>query len=119
MLAGQYRTPKIYCEISAVFTNTAPVDAYRGAGRPEATYLLERIVETAAHEMGLDPAEIRRRNFITEFPYATPVGLTYDTGGTFPFKESTAVRITPDTLPHAGFDPKTLPYEGELPATAK
>ena len=80
LLAGQYKTPKIWCEITAVFTNTAPVDAYRGAGRPEATYLLERIVETAAHEMGIDPAEIRRRNFITEFPYASPVGLTYDTG---------------------------------------
>jgi aerobic carbon-monoxide dehydrogenase large subunit len=80
LLAGQYRTPKIWCEVTAVFTNTSPVDAYRGAGRPEATYLLERIVETAAHEMGIDPAEIRRRNFIHEFPYATPVGLTYDTG---------------------------------------
>ncbi len=80
LLAGQYRTPKIWCQVTAVFTNTAPVDAYRGAGRPEATYLLERIVETAAHEMGIDPAEIRRRNFITEFPYASPVGLTYDTG---------------------------------------
>ena len=80
LLAGQYKTPKIWCEVTAVFTNTCPVDAYRGAGRPEATYLLERIVETAAHEMGLDPAEIRRRNFVTEFPYATPVGLTYDTG---------------------------------------
>ena len=80
LLAGQYTTPKIYCEVTAVFSNTAPVDAYRGAGRPEATYLLERIVETAAHEMGIDPAEIRRRNFITTFPYASPVGLTYDTG---------------------------------------
>jgi aerobic carbon-monoxide dehydrogenase large subunit len=80
LLAGQYKTPKIWCEVTAVFTNTAPVDAYRGAGRPEATYLLERIVETAAHEMKIDPAEIRRRNFITEFPYASPVGLTYDTG---------------------------------------
>jgi carbon-monoxide dehydrogenase large subunit len=80
LLAGQYKTPKIWCEVKAVFTNTAPVDAYRGAGRPEATYLLERIVETAATEMGLDPAEIRRRNFITQFPYATPVGLTYDIG---------------------------------------
>src|SRR5574343_354941 len=80
LLAGQYRTPKIWCEVKAVFTNTSPVDAYRGAGRPEATYLLERIVETAAHELGLDPAELRRRNFITSFPYATPVGLTYDTG---------------------------------------
>ena len=80
LLAGQYKTPKIYAEINAVFTNTAPVDAYRGAGRPEATYLLERIVETAAKETGIDPAELRRRNFITTFPYATPVGLTYDIG---------------------------------------
>ncbi|CAM3733689.1 xanthine dehydrogenase family protein molybdopterin-binding subunit [Roseateles saccharophilus] len=80
LLAGQYRTPKIYAEVTGVFTNTAPVDAYRGAGRPEATYVVERLVETAAHELGLDPAELRRRNFIKEFPYATPVGLTYDTG---------------------------------------
>jgi len=80
LLAGQYKTPAIYCEVKSVFTNTAPVDAYRGAGRPEATFLVERIVETAARDMGLDPAEIRRRNFITQFPYATPVGLTYDTG---------------------------------------
>jgi carbon-monoxide dehydrogenase large subunit len=80
LLAGQYATPAIYCEVKAVFTNTAPVDAYRGAGRPEATYVVERIVETAAREMKIDPAELRRRNFIKTFPYATPVGLTYDTG---------------------------------------
>jgi len=80
LLAGQYRTPAIYCEVKAVFTNTAPVDAYRGAGRPEATYVVERIVETAARDTGMDPAAIRRQNFITKFPYATPVGLTYDTG---------------------------------------
>jgi len=80
LLAGQYATPKIHCTVKAVFTNTAPVDAYRGAGRPEASYLIERIVETAAKEVGLDPAEIRRRNYIRSFPYATPVGLTYDTG---------------------------------------
>ena len=80
LLAGQYKTPAIYAEVKAVFTNTAPVDAYRGAGRPEATYVVERIVETAAREMGMDPLELRRKNFITEFPYATPVGLTYDTG---------------------------------------
>ncbi|QBQ96116.1 xanthine dehydrogenase family protein molybdopterin-binding subunit [Paraburkholderia pallida] len=80
LLAGQYTTPAIYAEVKAVFTNTVPVDAYRGAGRPEATYVVERLVETAAREMNLDPAEIRRRNFITSFPYATPVGLTYDTG---------------------------------------
>ncbi|HYN59515.1 MAG TPA: xanthine dehydrogenase family protein molybdopterin-binding subunit [Rubrivivax sp.] len=80
LLAGQYKTPAIYAEVKAVFTNTAPVDAYRGAGRPEATYVVERIVETAAREMKMDPAAIRRQNFITSFPYATPVGLTYDTG---------------------------------------
>ena len=80
LLAGQYATPKIHAQVKAVFTNTAPVDAYRGAGRPEATYVVERMVETAAHELKIDPAELRRKNFITEFPYATPVGLTYDTG---------------------------------------
>ena len=80
LLAGQYATPKIWCAVDAMFTNTAPVDAYRGAGRPEATYAVERIVETAARELGIDPADLRRRNFITSFPYATPVGLTYDTG---------------------------------------
>jgi carbon-monoxide dehydrogenase large subunit len=80
LLAGQYATPKIWCAVDAMFTNTAPVDAYRGAGRPEATYVVERIVETAARELGIDPADLRRRNFITSFPYATPVGLTYDTG---------------------------------------
>jgi len=80
LLAGQYKTPAIYAEVKAVFTNTAPVDAYRGAGRPEATYVVERIVEQAAREMKMDPVAIRRQNFITEFPYATPVGLTYDTG---------------------------------------
>ena len=80
LLAGQYKTPAIYCEVKAVFTNTAPVDAYRGAGRPEATYVVERIVEQAARDLKMDPAALRRQNFITEFPYATPVGLTYDTG---------------------------------------
>jgi carbon-monoxide dehydrogenase large subunit len=80
LLAGQYKTPAIYAEVKTVFTNTAPVDAYRGAGRPEATYVVERLVETAARDLKMDPAAIRRRNFITEFPYATPVGLTYDTG---------------------------------------
>jgi aerobic carbon-monoxide dehydrogenase large subunit len=80
LLAGQYTTPQIHCEVTAVFTNTAPVDAYRGAGRPEATYVVERLVETAAREMKIAPTELRRRNFITQFPYQTPVALCYDTG---------------------------------------
>src|SRR5258705_2482267 len=81
LLAGQYTTPAIYCEVTAVFTNTAPVDAYRGAGRPEATYVVERLVHAAAVEMGIAQDEIRRRNFIRTFPYQTPVALMYDTGG--------------------------------------
>jgi len=82
LLAGQYTTPVIYAEVKAAFTNTVPVDAYRGAGRPEATYLLERIVDKAAAEMGIDRIALRRKNFIQpdQFPYDTPVALTYDTG---------------------------------------
>ena len=79
-MAGNYKTPLIYVNVKAVFTNTVPVDAYRGAGRPEATYQLERVIDKAAREMGIDPVEIRRRNFVTEFPYATPVAVEYDTG---------------------------------------
>ncbi len=80
LLAGQYTTPAIHCEVTASFTNTAPVDAYRGAGRPEATFVVERIVHQAAVDMKMAQDEIRRRNFIHDFPYATPVALTYDTG---------------------------------------
>ena len=80
LLAGQYSTPQVYVEVDAWFTNTAPVDAYRGAGRPEATYLLERLVSRCGWEMGLAQDEIRRRNFITQFPYQTPVALQYDVG---------------------------------------
>jgi len=82
LLAGQYKTPNIYVEVQGVYTNTAPVDAYRGAGRPEATYVVERIVEQAARELGKEPADLRRMNMIQpdEFPYETPVALVYDTG---------------------------------------
>ncbi|MEO9612945.1 MAG: xanthine dehydrogenase family protein molybdopterin-binding subunit [Nitratireductor sp.] len=80
LLSGQYNIPAIHCNVRAVYTNTAPVDAYRGAGRPEATYVVERVVETAARELGISPAELRRRNFITEFPHQTPVIMNYDAG---------------------------------------
>jgi aerobic carbon-monoxide dehydrogenase large subunit len=80
LLSGQYNIPAIYAEVDAVYTNTTPVDAYRGAGRPEATYVLERLMEIAAHRLGLDPAELRRRNFISSFPHQTPVIMNYDTG---------------------------------------
>lgn len=82
LLAGNYRTPLIYTNVKAVFTNTVPVDAYRGAGRPEATFQIERVVDKAARELGVDPAELRRQNFIRpdQFPYQTPVAVQYDSG---------------------------------------
>ena len=80
LMAGNYKTPLIYVNVKAVFTNTVPVDAYRGAGRPEATFQLERVIDKAARELGVDPIELRRQNFVTEFPYATPVAVEYDTG---------------------------------------
>ncbi|CAN7576658.1 xanthine dehydrogenase family protein molybdopterin-binding subunit [Mesorhizobium caraganae] len=80
LLSGQYNIPAIHANVRTVYTNTAPVDAYRGAGRPEATYLLERTMETAARELGVSPAELRRTNFITTFPHQTPVIMNYDAG---------------------------------------
>ncbi|MBO21169.1 MAG: carbon monoxide dehydrogenase [Rhodospirillaceae bacterium] len=84
LLAGVYTTPAIYAEVQTVFTNTAPVDAYRGAGRPECTYLLERLVTKAARQLGMDPAELRKQNMIQsdQYPYQTPVALQYDCGDT-------------------------------------
>jgi carbon-monoxide dehydrogenase large subunit len=80
LLSGQYDIAHIYCEVDAVYTNTVPVDAYRGAGRPEATFVVERLVEVGARELGIDPAELRKRNFIKQFPHQTPVIMNYDTG---------------------------------------
>lgn len=80
LLSGQYVIPAIYCEVKGVYTNTTPVDAYRGAGRPEASFALERIIEIAARELNADRVEIRRKNFIRSFPYQTPVIVEYDVG---------------------------------------
>ncbi|MFC6490447.1 xanthine dehydrogenase family protein molybdopterin-binding subunit [Nitratireductor sp. GCM10026969] len=80
LLSGQYAIPQIHCNVRTVYTNTAPVDAYRGAGRPEATYVVERAIETAARELGISPAELRRKNFVREFPHQTPVIMNYDAG---------------------------------------
>src|SRR5215813_13849252 len=80
LLSGQYDIPAIYCEVDAVYTNTVPVDAYRGAGRPEATFVVERLVEVGARELALDPVELRRKNFIKSFPHQTPVIMSYDAG---------------------------------------
>lgn len=82
LLSGCYAIPAIYTNIKGMVTTTAPVDAYRGAGRPEATYLVERTVDAAARQIGMDPAEFRRLNFIPKdaFPYQTAVALQYDIG---------------------------------------
>ena len=82
MLAGLYQTPAIYVNVKGVMTNTVPTDAYRGAGRPEAAYLLERFVDHIARETGLTPDEIRERNLIKpdQIPWKTALGDTYDSG---------------------------------------
>jgi carbon-monoxide dehydrogenase large subunit len=82
LLSGQYTIGAVDCEVTATYTNTVPVDAYRGAGRPEACYLIERMMDLSARTLGIDPAELRRRNFIpaSAFPYQTPVALVYDSG---------------------------------------
>lgn len=82
MIQGPYKIPAIHSELLALYTNTCPTGAYRGAGRPEATYYLERLMDLVARETGVDPAEVRRRNFIppAEFPYKTLTGATYDSG---------------------------------------
>lgn len=80
LLSGQYEIPAIYNEVKAVYTNTAPVDAYRGAGRPEAAFVIERLMDVAARQLDIDPAELRRINFVRRFPYQTPVISCYDSG---------------------------------------
>jgi aerobic carbon-monoxide dehydrogenase large subunit len=98
---GTYTTPAIYVETKAAFTNTVPVDAYRGASAPEVTFLVERIVDLAADELGMDPAELRRRNFIPAdaFPYQTPVALQYDSGD-----YQTTLRMALEAADYAGFE---------------
>src|SRR5262249_11860400 len=82
MAAGCYRIPRVAAGFRAVLTNTTPVSAYRGAGRPEGSYLIERVADLVADETGADPLEVRRRNFIPKeaFPYTTHMGSVYDSG---------------------------------------
>ncbi|NKB52375.1 MAG: molybdopterin-dependent oxidoreductase [Rhizobiaceae bacterium] len=80
LLSGQYNIANIHCNVRTVYTNTVPVDVYRGAGRPEAAFLVERMMETAARQLDVDPAELRRLNFVREFPHQTPVIFCYDAG---------------------------------------
>jgi aerobic carbon-monoxide dehydrogenase large subunit len=95
LMNGPYRIPAIHCEVTGVFTNTTPVDALRGAGRPEATYVLERSMSRMAAELGEDPAAFRRKNFIgpDQFPYQTPVALQYDSGNYAPALEKALEKV--------------------------
>ncbi|HBB84587.1 MAG TPA: carbon monoxide dehydrogenase [Sulfitobacter sp.] len=108
LMAGNYKTPLIYVNVKAVFTNTVPVDAYRGAGRPEATYQLERLIDKAAHELKVDPIKLRRQNFVTEFPYATPVAVEYDTGD----YNATMDKLE-EIADHAGFEARRRESEAK------
>ena len=80
MATGSYRTPRVYARVRTVLTSTPPTSAYRGAGRPEAAFAIERTMDQLARRLTMDPVELRRRNFIREFPYRTPTGRTYDSG---------------------------------------
>ncbi|NHX35563.1 MULTISPECIES: xanthine dehydrogenase family protein molybdopterin-binding subunit [Halolamina] len=102
LLASQYEIPAIYCRSRCVFTTTAPVHSYRGAGRPEAIYVTERLVDVAAEELGADPVELRRRNFLDPdgFPHETAVGATYDSGNYEPTLESAVDAVS--GLPRGG-----------------
>jgi len=82
VLSGPYKIPAVFAEVDAMFTNTVPTDAYRGAGRPEACFVLERLIEEAALQIGIDRMELRSKNFIksSEMPYSTPLGPIYDSG---------------------------------------
>ncbi|APZ51642.1 xanthine dehydrogenase family protein molybdopterin-binding subunit [Salipiger abyssi] len=80
VLTGTYDIPAAYMRVEGIYTNTTQVDAYRGAGRPEAIYVLERVMDRAARDLGVDPIELRKINFIKDFPYKTPTGETYDVG---------------------------------------
>ncbi len=96
---GNYAIPKMSMGVDAVFTNMVPVDAYRGAGRPESAYLIERLVDVAAHDLGIDPIELRRRNLITSFPHKTALGMTIDVGD---FARTLDMAL--EAADHAGLD---------------
>ena len=108
LLQGVYTTPAIHVNVTAAFTNTVPVDALRGAGRPEATYVLERLFDQAAHEMGVDPAALRRQNFIPAFDgvnqpgYQTQVALVYDSGDYEPVLDRALEMVGYDDLRKKG-----------------
>src|SRR3546814_7891769 len=101
MLSGVYKIPNVYVNVKGVLNNTTPTDAYRGAGRPEAAYLIERVVDAVGYETGLAPDEVRRRNFIPPeaMPYTTPHGNVYDSGEFQNLMEEARRRAAREGLP--------------------
>src|SRR6201985_3212067 len=108
LLSGQYNIPNIFAEVISVYTTTTPVDAYRGAGRPEASFVVERLMETAARQLNVEPTELRKRNFITQFPYQTPVIMAYDIGDFNPSRDAAMKAID-----YAGFAARKAKAKGE------
>jgi carbon-monoxide dehydrogenase large subunit len=98
-MGGVYAIPAIFMSARGVFTNTVPIDAYRGAGKPEANYLIERLVELAARRLGIDPVELRRRNLIAEFPYRKALGAVVDSGKFVANLDAAVARATPAAPP--------------------
>jgi aerobic carbon-monoxide dehydrogenase large subunit len=97
-MGGVYAIPAVFMSVRGAFTNTVPIDAYRGAGKPEANYVTERLVDRAARQLRLDPIELRRRNLICEFPYRSGLGVTIDCGRFAANLEETARRIAADNF---------------------
>ncbi len=79
-MGGLYDIPAVFMDVRGAFTNTVPIDAYRGAGKPEANYIIERLADLAARRLGIDPMELRRRNLIADFPHRTAMGMAIDCG---------------------------------------
>ena len=113
--SGPYEIPNYSVTFTGVFTNTTPTDAYRGAGRPEATYVLERTIEALAAELGMDSIELRRRNFVDEFPHTMASGLTLDSGDyhasldrLLELLDLDAIRADQDGAPRSSGDAKQI-----------
>lgn len=115
MATGSYRTPRVYSRVRTVLTSTPPTSAYRGAGRPEAAFAIERSMDQLARRLGMDPVELRRRNFIREFPYLTPTGRTYDSGNYEAALDRAVAAIRYDEVRAAQRRRRSGPGDGQPP----
>ena len=98
-MGGVYAIPAVAMDVRGAFTNTVPLDAYRGAGKPEANYIIERLIDAAAHELGQDPVALRRANLVGTFPYRSALGIEIDTGRFHDNLDAALAASAPDTFP--------------------